>query len=151
MTQGQLERAILPDGSVRMTSGESTFQFTRPAAGVLVVTITGYDKGQFGTAPLAEIGRVLSISAPLHLFVDARNAVGATMRVSEDWTRFLTRHAADLKHVHVLAGSRMVELTVAIARHLSRTHQLIEIYSDSNVFEAQLQGACKQDWRSARR
>jgi len=138
------KREALPDGTVRLTAGESAFVFERPASGVLVVTITGYDKGQFGTAPLDEIDSVLRVAAPLHLFVDARNAVGATVRVSEDWTNFLSRHRAELKHVHVLAGSKMVELTVGIARHLSRTDRLIQIYSDPAIFEAQLDAACKR-------
>lgn len=137
-------REVLPDGSVRMTSGESAFGFARPKPGVLVVTITGYDKGQFGTAPLDEIASVLRIAAPLELFVDARDAVGATVRVSEDWTAFIARHSADLTHVHVLAGSKMVELTVAIAGHLSRTEKLIQIYSDPRIFDAELAAACKR-------
>ena len=137
----EFKREMLPDGSVRMTSGDASFTFARPKAGVLVVTITGYDKGQFGVAPLDEIAAVLRVAAPLHLFVDARDAVGATMRVGEDWTSFLSRHRAELAHVHVLAGSKMVELTVAIARHLSRTDRLIQIYSDPKIFEAQLEVA----------
>lgn len=143
MTQ-VFEREVLSNGSVRMASGTTEFVFVRPRASVLVVTITGYDKGQFGTAPLDEIGSVLRVAAPVQLFVDARNAVGATVRVSEDWTRFLTRHAADLDHVHVLVGSKMVELTVAIARHLSRIERLMQIYSDPGIFETQLEGACKR-------
>ena len=141
MTQGA-NREVLPDGSVRMKSGESALAFARPTSSVLVVTITGYDKGQFGTAPFDEIGSVLRVAAPVHLFVDARNAVGATVRVSEDWTSFLSRHRTELAHVHVLVGSKMVELTVAIARHLSRTDRLIQIYSDPAVFETQLDAAC---------
>jgi len=88
-------------------------------------------------------GSVLRVAAPAHLFVDARNAVGATVRVSEDWTGFLSRHRAQLAHVHVLVGSKMVELTVAIARHLSRTDHLIQIYSDPVIFETQLEAARK--------
>jgi hypothetical protein len=137
-------REVLPDGSVRMTSGESAFRFARPKPNVLVVTITGYDKGQFGIAPLDEIASVLRIAAPIELFVDARDAVGATVRVSEDWTTFISRHRADLIHVHVLAGSKTVELTVAIAGHLSRTEKLIQIYSDPTIFESQLGAACRR-------
>lgn len=143
MTPGT-NREVLPNGSVRMTSGESAFEFARPKLGVLVVAITGYDKGQFGTAPLDEIASVLRIAAPLELFVDARDAVGATVRVSEDWTAFISRHRTNLTHVHVLAGSKMVELTVAIAGHLSRTDKLIQIYSDPKIFDAQLEVACKR-------
>jgi hypothetical protein len=142
MTQA-FDREVLPDGSVRMKSGGTEFVFARPSASVLVVTVAGYDKGQLGTAPLDEIGSVLRVAAPVHLFVDARNGVGATARVSEDWTRFLTRHAADLAHVHVLVGSKMLELTIAIARHLSRIDRLMQIYSDPAIFETQLEAACR--------
>ena len=143
MMQGA-SRELLPDGSVRIASGESAFVFARPASRVLAVTITGYDKGQFGTAALDEIGSVLRLGTRLHLFVDGRNAVGATVRVSEDWTGFLSRHQNELAQVHVLAGSKMVELTVAIARHLSRTDRLIQLYSDPAVFEDQLEADCKR-------
>jgi hypothetical protein len=142
--QVQLERAVLPNGSIRITAGESAFDFTRPKPGVLVVTIEGYDQGQFGTAPFDEIGSALRVGAPLELFVDARNAVGATVRVSQDWTSFLSRHKSDFRHVHVLASSKMVELTVAIARHLSRTGNLIQIYSDAAIFDSQLAAAARR-------
>ncbi len=144
MTQREFKREIMPDGSVRISSGDSAFEFTRPKTGVLVVAITGYDKGQCGTAPLEEIDSVLRLVGSLQLFVDARSAVGATVRVSEDWTKFISRRKDELGRVHVLAGSKMVELTVAIARHLSRTGNLIQIYSDPGIFEAQLALACKQ-------
>jgi hypothetical protein len=150
MTQ-ELTRDLLPDGSVRLTAGDASFDFARPKASVLVVTIAGYDKGQFGTAPLDEIDSVLRVAAPVSLFVDARNAIGATVRVSEDWTSFLSRHRAELARVHVLAGSKMVELTVAIARHLSRTDRLLQIYSDPSIFETELAAACTGPRVPARR
>ena len=142
--QGQLERAALPNGSIRLTAGGAAFELVRPKTGVLVVTITGYDKGQFGTAPLDEIGSILRVAAPLELFIDARNAVGATVRVSQDWTSFLSRHQRDFLRVHVLAGSKAVELTVAIAQHLSRTGNLMQIYSDAAIFETQLEAAVRR-------
>ncbi len=142
--QGQLERAVLPNGSIRLTADGAAFELVRPKTGVLVVTIKGYDKGQFGTAPLDEIGSILRVAAPLELFIDARNAVGATVRVSQDWTSFLSRHQRDFRHVHVLAGSKAVELTVAIAQHLSRTGNLMQIYSDAAIFEAQLEAAARR-------
>ena len=151
MTQRLHDRELLADGSVRLLSGESAFEFARPKARVLIVTIRGYDKGQFGSAPLDEIASVLRVASPLQLFVDARHAVGATVRVSRDWTSFLSRHRQDLAHVHVLAGSKMVELTVAIARHLSRTGSLIQIYSDPDIFEAQIAAACERDGRVTKR
>jgi hypothetical protein len=139
-----IDRELLPDGAVRIASGETAFAFARPKNDVLVVTITGYDKGQLGTAPFDEIDSVLRVAAPLQLFVDARAAVGATVRVSRDWTNFLSRHRSELEHVHVLAASRAVELTVAIARHLSRTDGLIDVHSDPAIFESKLASACKR-------
>jgi hypothetical protein len=151
MTRPPHDRELMADGSVRLSSGESAFAFARPKVDVLVVTIAGYDKGQFGTAPLDEIASILRVAAPLQLFVDARNAVGATVRVSQDWTSFLSLHRHELAHVHVLAGSKMVELTVAIARHLSRTGNLIQIYSDARIFEAQIAAACNRDGQVTKR
>lgn len=143
MTQRTLERTVLPDGTVRLSAEASAFELARPKHDVLVVTIGGYDKGQFGTTPFDEIGALLGIAAPLELFIDARNAIGATVRVSQDWTSFLSRRKSDFRRVHVLAGSKMVELTVEIARHLSRTGSLIQIYSDPDLFAAQLAAATR--------
>ncbi|HUQ52415.1 MAG TPA: hypothetical protein VM692_09350 [Gammaproteobacteria bacterium] len=144
MSEGQLKRVVQPDGTVRMTAEAAAFQFARPKPDVLVIKITGYDKGQFATAPFDEIGSILRVATPLELFIDARDAVGATVRVSQDWTSFLALHKADLRHVHVLAGSKMVELTVAITRHLSRTGNLLQIYSDPEIFAAQLAAASRR-------
>lgn len=143
MRQG-IDREWLPDGSVRIAAAETAFTFARPKSDVLVVTITGYDKGQLGTAALDEIDSALRIAAPLRLFIDARAALGASVRVSQDWTSFLSRHRAELADVHVLAGSKALELTVAIARHLSRTEKLIQVYSDPAAFESKLASACKR-------
>jgi hypothetical protein len=42
----------------------------------------------------------------------------------------------DLARVSVLVGSKSVELTIAIAKHLSETGKLIQIYSDAQLYEA---------------
>jgi hypothetical protein len=50
--------------------------------------------------------------------------------------RFFSTHRQDLSRVHVLVGSKVVYLTIAIAQHLSRTGNLIQIYSDPETFAA---------------
>lgn len=85
----------------------------------------------------------MRLASPLELFVDARDAVSAAVKVSEDWTRFFVTNRSSLSRVHVLAGSKIVELTVAIASHLSRTGNLIQIYSDPEIFESRLTIACR--------
>ncbi len=132
-------RELLPEGVVRLSSGEATFEFARPRPGRLLVTISGLDKGQFGPSTLNEITTALEREGSLELFVDAREAVGAAVSVSDDWTRFFTIQRTRLRRVHVLAGSKAVKLTVAIAQHLSRTGDLIQIYSDPQIFDDRLQ------------
>jgi hypothetical protein len=71
-----------------LSAGDCTFVFERPAAGVLVVTIRGFDKGELGDAPLKEISSHFGLGRPLELFVDASQAGGAAKEVSDAWTRF---------------------------------------------------------------
>ncbi len=105
------------------------------------MTITGNDTGQFGTSTLDEIVMAIQRERPLELFVDARGAVGAAVSVSDDWTRFFSSNRASLSRVHILAGSKSVYLTVltvAVAQHLSRTGNLIQIYSDPELFQQRM-------------
>jgi hypothetical protein len=102
----------------------------------LHVVIIGLDNGQFGTTTLDEIRAEIGRNRPIELFVDAREAVGAAVSVSDEWTKFFASHRSDLSRVHVLVGSKVVQLTVAIAQHLSRTGNLIQIYSDPELFDS---------------
>jgi len=126
------------DGQVRLSCGRCDFRFHRPRPGVLIATIRGSDSGQFGTAALDEIRAEIGRQRPLELFVDARDASGPTVKVSEEWTAFFDRSRSDLSRVYVLVGSKALNLTVEIARHLSRTGNLIQIYSDPDLFESRL-------------
>jgi hypothetical protein len=142
MKEGEMPDVIvnreIVNGEVRLTAGNCAFVFRRAGAGFLHVVITGLDNGQFGTTTLDEIRAEIGRGKPIELFVDAREAVGAAVSVSDEWTRFFSTHRGDLKRVHVLVGSKVVYLTVAIAQHLSRTGNLIQIYSEPELFEAAL-------------
>jgi hypothetical protein len=134
-------REFVSGGNIRLACDQTTFEYSRPRPGALLVTIRGLDTGQFGPSTLDEITAALDREGSLELFVDAREAVGAAPKVSDEWTRFFSVQRARLRRVHVLAGSKAVKLTVAIAQHLSRTGDLIQIYSDPAIFERQLRGA----------
>ncbi len=134
-------REEMPNGDVRLFDSACTFTFRRLRDGALLVTITGHDSGQFGTKTLDEIRLELLRNRPLELFVDAREAVGAAVSVSDEWTRFFSLNREHLKRVSVLVGSKVVYLTVAIAQHLSRTGNLIQIYSDPEVFDTRVAGS----------
>jgi hypothetical protein len=133
-----ITREQLADGALTLSAGQCTFRYRRPRPGILCVTITGHDTGQFGTATLDEIASAMNRERPLELFIDARDAIGAATRVSDDWTRFFSSNRAQLTHVHVLTSSKLVHLTVAIAQHLSRTGNLIQIYSQAATYESRL-------------
>ena len=133
-----IARDLLPGGVIRLASEPATFEFARPRPGRLLVTIRGMDKGQFGPSTLDEITAALDREGSLELFIDARDALGVAVSVSEEWTRFFSVQRGRLRRVHVLAGSKAVTLTVAIAQHLSRTGDLIQIYSDPQIFEGRL-------------
>lgn len=139
MGSSEIKREILPGGNISLSSGDCVFLYQRPRAGRLHVVISGYDNGQFGTATLDEILTAITREGKIELFVDARDASGASLKVSEDWTRFFSANRERLTRVHVLVGaSKVLQLTVSIAQHLSRTGNLMQIYSDPEIFNNKL-------------
>jgi len=131
-----VQREAAADGSVKLSAGRCTFTFTRPAPGVVDVRIAGTDKGQFGTAALDEIALAIVRERPIELFVDASEASMPAVAVSQEWTRFFKLNRKDLKRVSVLVSSKSVKLTIEIAKHLSETGNLIQVYSDPALFQA---------------
>jgi hypothetical protein len=136
METAALTRELAPDGTVILRAGRGTFHYRRPRPGMLDIRIEGVDNGQFGAATLDEIAMALLRERPLELFVDASAASMPAVAVSREWTRFFTLNQKDLKRVSVLVSSKTVELTIAIAQHLSQTGKLIQIYTDAELFEA---------------
>lgn len=136
-----LQRATLPDGRLRLTAGSGSFTYERLRPGVLLVTVAGSDMGQFGTASLDEVRLEMLRQRPVELFVDAEAAQLVSVAVSKEWTQFFSLNREHLSRVSVLVGSRAIELTVAIAQHLSQTGNLIQIYTARDLFAARLQAA----------
>jgi len=134
MTGTQVTRETQGDGSVVLRDARCTFTFRRIAPGALELIIAGIDNGQLGTAPLDELAIALVRERPLELFVDATEASMPAVSVSKEWTRFFALNQKDLKRVSVLVSSKSVELTIAIAKHLSETGKLIQIYSDAQLY-----------------
>lgn len=141
MSGTDIKREATTGGGLRLTAAGCAFAYERLRPGALLVTITGNDTGQFGTSTLDEIRLELLRHRPLELFVDAREALGPAVSVSEDWTQFFALNREHLRRVSVLVGSKVVHLTVAIAQHLSRTGELIQIYSDPETFNARVTAA----------
>lgn len=128
-------REIGKDGSVILRSDGCSFVYRRLRPGVLHVTITGDDKGEFGLAPLQEFDAEIARSGALSLFVDTRAAHGAALSVTEDWTAWFAANQKHLSNVSIFATSKFVHLIVSIAKHLSRTGEMIRIYTEEAPFE----------------
>jgi hypothetical protein len=141
MPSQDIVREQLPGGELKLSAGACTFTFARVRSGAMLVTITGIDNGQFGTATLDEIRIELLRNRPLELFVDASAAIAVGVGVSKEWTQFFSLNREHLKRVSVLVGSKAIELTVAIAQHLSQTGNLVQIYTDRDLFDARLAAA----------
>jgi len=135
-----VSRELGADGTVVLRAGGCTFSYRRLRAGALEILIEGIDNGQFGTATLDELSLALMRDRPLELFVDASAASMPAVAVSKEWTRFFSLNQKDFRRVSVLVSSKSVQLTMAIAQHLSQTGRLIQIYTDADVYRARSAG-----------
>jgi hypothetical protein len=110
----------------------------RPAPGVVVVRLTGWDVGEFGDAPMKEIDRLLQPSPSAQLFIDARQVKGATIDVSNDWALWLAANRARFCHISMLTGGPFVQLTAKFVRRFARLDDTMRIYTDAIAFDAAL-------------
>ncbi|HYO94730.1 MAG TPA: hypothetical protein VER33_09455 [Polyangiaceae bacterium] len=115
-----------------------TISVARPHARAVLVTITGRDVGELGDAPLRELARHLTAASELEIFVDARAASGPSVDVSGAWASFLREHQARFDRLHMLTGSRFVELTASFVREVTGLGERMRLYKDADAFEAAL-------------
>jgi hypothetical protein len=105
---------------------------------VLVLRISGTDIGEFGDAPMRSLEGRLGAAAPARLFIDARDVRGASIEVSGEWARWLGAHRKELDEIHMLTGSRFVEVTAGFVRRFSALEGVMRIYTEPAVFDAVL-------------
>ncbi len=123
----------LRDGAVRLGDARCTHLFTRLRPGAMLLTIFGRDGGELGNLPFELLDREAArFRQPLELYVDLRAAQGAAIAVSDAWAAWFAR--AKLAKVRVLVVSEALRLVVSVARHFSRTTELIDILADEARF-----------------
>jgi len=110
----------------------------RPAPAVVVVRLTGWDVGEFGEAPLRELEQYLAERQALELFIDAREAKGATIDVSSEWALWLRKHKDSLQHVSMLTGAPFIRLTAKFVQRFADLGEAMRIYTDARAFDAAL-------------
>jgi hypothetical protein len=124
----------------RFEGKHSAFTISRPAPHVVLVVITGKDVGEHRRAPLDVLEHELS-AGPFTLFVDARATAGATIDVSNVWAQWLRAHRDALHRIHMLTGSRFVQLTADFVRRFAELGDTMLIYTDGAAFDEALRSA----------
>jgi hypothetical protein len=111
--------------------------FSCPRPGIVLVVITGTDIGEHGEAPFLELTKEVQ-PGPVELFVDARHAQGVTLDVSGRWARWLSSQRDCLRSVHMLTGSRFVQLTATFVRDFASLGDRMRIHTSPDAFEQAL-------------
>jgi hypothetical protein len=119
---------------------------------VLELKLSGHDVGELGDAPFRELENDFTPSAPrvsqaptrapfVELFIDAREAQGASIEVSGAWASWLREHKPLLRQVHFLSGSRFIQLSADFVRKFAELGETMRIYTDSRAFDDELASA----------
>jgi RimJ/RimL family protein N-acetyltransferase len=137
---GVLENKDDPS-EVRYKGIHCSLTIERPLPGIVVVRISGHDVGEFGDAPFQELAKDLASHSPIELFIDTRDAGGASLDVSNDWALWLGTHRSHFRHVSMLTGSRFIQLTADFVRRFAELGEIMRIYTDPTAFDGALAGS----------
>ena len=138
---------ILDEVEARMEGMHGTLVIRRPARGVVVVTFTGHDAGEFGDAPFVHLERLLPRDGqPVELFIDARQGRAASIDVSNEWAQWLGRFRERFAHVSMLTGSRFIQLSADFVRRFAGLGEVMRIYTDPASFDSALGSSLSAAW-----
>ena len=130
-----MDRELLEDGSSRLFDAEAAFLFRRPRPGVLVVSGSGRDRGQFGDVPFEEIEAEAARFGPLDLFIDTSGLEFADGAVVGRWTAWFRQLPPSVRSLGILHGAEMTGLNVAVAAHLARHSGRLRVHPHRSRFE----------------
>jgi hypothetical protein len=127
------DKALFEGPNARLT-------IERPVPGVVLITIVGRDAGEHGKAPFVELEKDLE-RGPFQLFIDAREVHGASVDVSNVWAQWLREHRDRLHRIHMLTGSRFIQVTADFVRRFAELGDAMLIYTQASAFEESLADA----------
>jgi hypothetical protein len=130
-----MNRVLFEDGSTRLSDAEGAFLFRRPRPGVLVVSGSGRDRGQFEDSPFEEIEGDGARFGPIDLFIDTSALEFADAAVVRRWTAWLRQLPASVRSLGILHGAEMTGLNVAVAAHLARLAGRLRVQPDRRRLE----------------
>jgi len=118
----------------------STITIARPVPYVVVMTIGGRDAGEHGDGPQRALDEELR-AGPYALFIDARRTLGASVDVSNVWAQWLRAHRDHLHAIHMLTGTKFVQLTADFVRRFAELGDAMRIYTDGAAFDEAVRAA----------
>jgi hypothetical protein len=132
----------MSDGSeaVELEGVNASMTLKRLSPRVILVSIRGTDVGELGDAPFHALDKELAMGS-FSLFIDARQTKGASVDVSNAWARWLRNHRDDLVRIHMLTGSRFVQMTADFVRRFAELSDAMFLYTDPSIFEETLESA----------
>jgi hypothetical protein len=124
--------------SVEYEGVHCTLAIRRPVPGIAVIVISGSDVGEFADAPMRELDKDLAQSGSIELFIDARAVRGASISVSSEWALWMNNHRLQLAQIHMLTGSRYVQMTADFVRRFVGLIDRMKLYTDPAAFDETL-------------
>jgi hypothetical protein len=121
----------------------STIEISRPVGNAVVVVIRGRDVGEHGDGPLRALDDQLD-RGPFTLFIDARETLGASVDVSNVWAQWLRSRRDRLDQIHMLTGTKFVQLTADFVRRFAELGDAMRIYTDGAAFDLALAAATQR-------
>jgi hypothetical protein len=109
---------------------------------VVALILAGSDVGELGDGHFRELEREVTENGRIDLFCDARAVRGVSIDVSGGWATWMAEHREHLRSIHMLTGSRFVQLTARFVRSYAALVEQMRIYTDAPAFEAALDECC---------
>ena len=75
------------------------------------------------------------------LFIDARDALGASLDVGAQWAGLLRAERPRLRGVSILVRAKFIQLTADLVRQISELGEAMRIYTDAAAFDEALASA----------
>ena len=124
--------------SVEYEGVHCTLAINRPAPGIAVIVLTGSDIGEFADFPMRELDKDLARFGSIELFIDARAVRAASISVSSEWALWMNNHRLQLRQIHMLTGSRYVQMTADFVRRFVGLIDRMKLFTDPVAFEETL-------------
>jgi hypothetical protein len=125
---------------LELSSANSRIEIERVGSLALLVRLSGHDVGEHENQPFTSLDEQLRSSRPL-LFIDARQSKGASLEVSNAWAAWLRSRRDRLGAIHMLTGSRFIQLTADFVRRFADLGEQMFIYTDAAAFDERLSAA----------